>query len=398
MIAGAIALAALVLVIVANQTSWLDRLPWLATQFQMERSGRGFVWGAIAAVVGLVTSFLGRKSRRRPTALVGLGLSLVAFGGFAVTGFSLPYYPFVRGLAWSPDGARVAYAQDNAGIWVVNSDGSAEPTQLTPSSSWPLAWSPDGTKIAYLDYAQGHDQIWVVSAGGSSKPAQSIADGSSPAWSPDGKQIAYVANIGSEQEPRAALWLMDADGGQARQVIQLLTAHSEEVRGPASWSPDGSQLVFVGVPLEEGPESIWMVAADGNLHRIAAGTAPAWSPDGTRIVYGTYPGQGPWNDYWVIKADGTGRTQLPGGNQSDPKWTADGRLAVDCTEGLCIMDADGGNRTVLLPGSEGKPLAAESARVLSPDGTRVAYVTGAGVRSDIVIHTFAGSSQITLIH
>ena len=61
------------------------------------------------------------------------------------------------------------------------------------------------------------------------------------------------------------------------------------------------------------------------------------------------------------------------------------------------MDADGSNRQVLT-GAEGKPLAYESSRVLSPDGTRVAYVTGAGIKSDIVVTTIDGSSQITLIH
>ena len=97
----------------------------------------------------------------------------------------------------------------------------------------------------------------------------------------------------------------------------------------------------------------------------------------------------------MINADGTGRTQLPGESQSHPQWTADGRLTVDCPEGLCVMDADGSNRQVLLAGDEDRAL---SNRVLSPDGTRVAYVTRAGIKSDIVVTTLDGSSQITLIH
>ena len=61
------------------------------------------------------------------------------------------------------------------------------------------------------------------------------------------------------------------------------------------------------------------------------------------------------------------------------------------------MNPDGTDRHVLLAEGEGKPLATESARVLSPDGTRVAYATGAGKRTDIVVHTIDGSTQITLI-
>ncbi|MGB8022053.1 MAG: hypothetical protein WCF04_12550 [Candidatus Nanopelagicales bacterium] len=393
-ISGVIGLVVLALVVVANMTSWMDGLPGLATQFQIEGSGLGLLVGAFAAVVGVVTGFLGRKSRRRRAAVAGSWLSAVAFLGFAAAGFSLPYYPFVRGLAWAPDSTRIAYAQDQAGIWVVDADGSSEPTQLTASGESP-DWSPDGTTIAYTEDWGG--AIWMVSADGSSEPTQLVSSGGSPDWSPDGTTIAYVANVASGQEQGGELWVMDADGADPRQLTHLLSTQGAEVRSP-SWSPVGTQLVLVGVPLVEGAESIWIVDADGgNLRRIADGFAPDWSPDGRRIVHATYPGGGPRNDYWVINADGTGRTQLPGEIWSDPQWTADGRLTFDCPEGMCVMDADGSDRAVLLAGSEGKPLAMESARVLSPDETRVAYATGAGIRSDIVVHTIDGSTQITLI-
>ena len=67
---------------------------------------------------------------------------------------------------------------------------------------------------------------------------------------------------------------------------------------------------------------------------------------------------------------------------------------VDCPEGTCITDADGSNRAVLTP---------EITRaVLSPDGTRVAYVKGTGIKSNIVVVTTLDetteTTETTLIH
>lgn len=398
-IAGMIGLAVLALVLVANQTLLMDGISGFATMFQIEGSGFMLQVGGIAALAGVVTGFLGRRSRRGRTAVVGSALSWVAVLGFGWAAFSLPYFTYVRGLAWAPDGSRIAYSQDQAGIWVVGADGSSEPTQLVASGDSPV-WSLDGTTIAYVAPAPNWGaEIWVVSTEGSSEPTQLTANGSSPARSPDGATIAYVAKVAFDQDQRGELWLMDADGGHPRQLTHLLSTQGEEVRSP-SWSPDGSRVVFVGVPLEWGTESIWVVDTDGaNLRQVTTeGGAPRWSPDGRRIAYVVPPSEGPWGTVWVSNVDGTGRTHLPCDSQGDPQWTPDGRIALDCSDGMHLMNPDGTNQQLLLAADQGKPLATESARVLSPDGTQVTYATGAGKRTDIVVHTIDGSTQITLIH
>lgn len=136
------------------------------------------------------------------------------------------------------------------------------------------------------------------------------------------------------------------------------------------------------------------MGADGaDLRQVVeGGDAPDWSPDGTRIVYRVQahsPG-GQAEGYWVINTDGTGRTALPGQSQDVARWTADARIVVDCPEGTCITDADGSNRAVLMPDITGA--------VLSPDGTRAAYVTGTGIKSDIVVTRLDQRTETTLIH
>ena len=191
---------------------------------------------------------------------------------------------------------------------------------------------------------------------------------------------------------------MDADGGNPCQLVQLLSTQEQEAGSPA-WSPDGTQIAFDGAPLGEGTQSIWVVDADGeNLRQVTTdGSAPAWSPDGRQIAY-VGPSSTGWGTLWVTNVDGSGGTTLSSDTWGIPQWLPDGRVAFDCPEGLCVVDASGTDRQVLLAGGEGKPLAIESARVISPDGTQVTYATGAGWRTDIVVHTIDGSTQITLIH
>ena len=57
------------------------------------------------------------------------------------------------GLAWSPDGTRIAFSFSSASLGIVGADGSGL-IQLggVPGTLRAMgpAWSPDGTKIAFV--------------------------------------------------------------------------------------------------------------------------------------------------------------------------------------------------------------------------------------------------------
>ena len=59
------------------------------------------------------------------------------------------------------------------------------------------------------------------------------------AWSPDGQWIAFGRRLASTNTGRQ-LWLMRADGSEARALTDNLSVHF----GPPSWSPDGRFLLF----------------------------------------------------------------------------------------------------------------------------------------------------------
>jgi hypothetical protein len=115
---------------------------------------------------------------------------------------------------------------------------------------------------------------------------------------------------------------------------------------------------------------IEMVRTDGvALQSITPGTAPAWSPDGVRLAYEC--GQ----DICVVNADGTGasRLTLDGAGNHHPTWSPDGsKIAFVATHAgeidLYTMSADGTDAARVTNGGlvPGSP-------AWSPDGTRIAF-------------------------
>ena len=98
--------------------------------------------------------------------------------------------------SWSADGKTIRY-----GRYLVQADGSGQTglprlPRNVPSNG---AWSPDGKRIAfaYIDSspANGTDAnagLWVVNADGSNRRQLTrYAVGTNPVWSPDGRRIAF---------------------------------------------------------------------------------------------------------------------------------------------------------------------------------------------------------------
>lgn len=107
--------------------------------------------------------------------------------------------------AWSPDGSKLAFSS-GGNIWVINADGTNERhltvTMPVPNNGIAIspAWSPDGLKIAF---AKGQGTITadagikVINADGTNETRLTISsqDGN-PAWSGDNTKIAFIkANV-----------------------------------------------------------------------------------------------------------------------------------------------------------------------------------------------------------
>ncbi|MDX6695754.1 MAG: TolB protein [Blastocatellia bacterium] len=253
-------------------------------------------------------------------------------------------------------------------IYVVNSDGTGQ-TRLTNNGlddRFP-AWSPDGAQIIFESNREGSTfNIYRMNADGSNQipitASTSPWSNFDPAWSPDGNRIAFVSNRAGAGQ--ADIWTMRADGNDALKLTtsQLYdTGTINEVYGASlepAWSPDGSKIAFTSRRDGNFNLDIYVMNADGSSQtRLTTNAAedrdPTWSPDGSKIAFtSTRDGN---HEIYVMNADGSNQvnvTNFPNGNEAQPSWSQDGRIAFmrlenrnNSVEEIYAMNADGSSQT-----------------------------------------------------
>jgi Tol biopolymer transport system component len=155
--------------------------------------------------------------------------------------------------------------------------------------------------LAFLSSKGGADGLWRLENGAARELWRGDDGGvaAPPAISPDGRQICFSYR----KQGTAGLYIMNGDGTNVRAL-----ADSYEVRGAASWSPDGK---WVAVAANQGEGTrLFKVPVDGGqpvrlLDRFSYN--PVWSPDGRFIVYSEQQGGGSFE----VKAITPDRAPVP---------------------------------------------------------------------------------------
>lgn len=199
----------------------------------------------------------------------------------------------------SPDGRRVAFAVNfdgngyNFDIVVVDlTDGLAHRLTSDRFAEHHPLWSPDGSQIAFDSdrdsSAIGITDIFVMNADGSN--ARPVLDTVEPrslnGWSADGKKIYYTSfqNDAGPEKATEVLAAVSIVSGQTR-VVRILP---QKVRGgtQAAVSPSGQQIAYVK---DTKTGSVIMVVENGVEHQISESQGdaflPVWSPDGKWLAY-----------------------------------------------------------------------------------------------------------------
>ena len=214
-----------------------------------------------------------------------------------------------RGIAWSPDGSRVAFLSDreHAGqmqlyveSWVEpwNAAAGQRARRLTNLKGYLTdpEWSPDGSRIAFLfaENAPGgggpleaepvetgviggeiHNQrLTIVETASGSVKQVSPADLNvyEYDWSPDAKKFALSAAPGPGDNNWwiAKLYTMSADAGTLKEIY----APEAQIAMPR-WSPDGSTIGFIqGLMSDEsvtGGDLFTIPAAGGHAQNRTPG-------------------------------------------------------------------------------------------------------------------------------
>ncbi|HXG87605.1 MAG TPA: hypothetical protein VNJ02_04645 [Vicinamibacterales bacterium] len=226
------------------------------------------------------------------------------------------------------------------------------------------AVSPDGSQVLYTvrqweperDRMESRTRIWKVAVSGG--PARQLTFGergdSQPQWSPDGHYVSFVSARGTgtgEDAPRAQIYVMRADGGEAWKLTDLKEAVSSY-----SWSPDSKHIALVSNDTRSAADEEAIKKRDDErvfegdfryahvsvvdveskqLTRATTGStytvsgAPSWAADSSGFVFSAKPTsmiRDYRSDIYMARLAGNAVEQISAnaGPDSNPQWSPDG--------------------------------------------------------------------------
>jgi TolB protein len=271
-----------------------------------------------------------------------------------------------------------------------------------------ISWSPDGKYLAFTgmhDYDKATDSfktdIYVIRVDGSDlrKISSDERNEFYTSWAKG--RIAFGVNADKKQSD---IFTANPDGSDLRQIT-----HGNGRTVTPAISHDG-KLVAYALVRDGAKHQIYVMNADGsNIKPLTDDPAiaclnPQWSHDGKRIVYYAEKGDGK-DQVWVMNSDGSNKTLLTAGvgHNIFPGWSPDGKKIIFSSSKRDSDSSgsfvDGSFHYTMNPDGSGLQklgnIKSFFAR-FSPDGKKIAYVSGRFPSTSIYIANADGSGAMAI--
>jgi Tol biopolymer transport system component/DNA-binding winged helix-turn-helix (wHTH) protein len=277
-----------------------------------------------------------------------------------------------RGPAWSPDGRRLAFLRTvertRSAIVVAPALGGGSERKLTEIFSIPLidpslavnwlTWTPDGDAILFVDLVPETGMFAIFRCAVETGERRQVTqptneyDATSPAISPDGRYLAFVRRVASLL-PGEIVVQRFGDRGQVVGDPRQLTHEARAAN--VVWSSDGSSLIYDrGGRWESG---LWRVSVAGGTPQPLVinvrGARPSLGRGGTPLVYQlTTTDMNIWRSTLPVRPGEQARDQIQiapsTSSETSPQFSPDGRRVAFISgrtgnPELWVANSDGSN-------------------------------------------------------
>lgn len=149
--------------------------------------------------------------------------------------------------------------------------------------------SPDGSQLAFTSDRFGNDELMLLALDTPEAEAVRLTwdqgEDCSPSWSPDGRRLTFA----SRRNGQSDIYCIDVTSGQQ----QRITRTDDEDEVDPRWSPDGVRILFQTVEGRYRRGELGLIdVASQTVTRIPeiGGSAhqASWSPDGSSLIYLDY--------------------------------------------------------------------------------------------------------------